>query len=65
MQRAQHGLEADVVATVLKDVVQALDLLGTVGEDEYLVALLEEVGKRLPDEVEILVVDALRLAVQR
>ena len=65
VQRAQHRLEADGVATVLKDVVQALNLHGAVAQDDQLVALRQEIGKRLTDKVKILVVDALWLAVQR
>ena len=65
VQRAQHGLKADVVAAVLKDVAQALDLLGAVAQDEQAVAAGDEVAERLPDEVKVLVVDALWLEVQR
>ena len=65
VQCPQHGFKGDGVAPVLKDVVQALNLLGAVTQDDQFVALGQEVGERLPDEVKILVVDALRLAVQR
>ncbi len=65
VQRAQHGLKGDVVAAVVKDVAQALDLLGAVAQDEQAVAAGEEVAERLPDEVKVLVVDALWLEVQR
>ena len=64
VQCAVDGLEGDVVAAVLKDVAQSLNLLGAVAQDDDAVALGQEVGERLPDEVEVLVVDALGLAVQ-
>ena len=65
MQSAQYRLKADVIAPVLKDVVQALNLLGAVGEDEYFIVLGQELRERLADEVKILVVNTLRLAMQR
>ena len=64
MQRPEYRLKGDIVATVLKDVVQAFNLLDTVAQDDKPVATGQEVGERLADEVEILVVNALWLAVQ-
>ena len=65
VQCAQHGLKGDGVTAVFKDVAQALNLLGTVTQDEQPVTTRQEVGERLPDEVKVLVIDALGLAVQR
>ena len=61
----QHRGESDVVAAVVEDGFEAFNLLAAVGEDEQAVAIGKELLERAADEVEILVVDALRSAVQR
>ena len=65
MQRAQHGLKADVVATVFKNDLESLNLLGTVAQDVDGVAMRKKVAERPADEVKILVIDALGCAVKR
>ncbi|GFI52765.1 hypothetical protein IMSAGC021_01071 [Muribaculaceae bacterium] len=64
MDRRHDGREGYVVAAVGEDYLQALDLLLAVAEDADAVALGEEAGETLADQLEILVVDGLRGAVE-
>ena len=64
VQGVQYGRKRDVVLAVFKYHAQAFGLLRAVREYVYLVALRYEVLERTAYEVEILVIDALRCAVQ-
>ena len=56
MDRRGYRSEADVVAPVLENRAEAVGLVRGVGEDQYAVSLAEEVGERVGDQVEVLVV---------
>ena len=61
---AQHGRERNLVASVVEYGAQAVDLPRAVAENSYVVAARHEVGERRAYQVEVLVVYALRRAVQ-
>ena len=65
VQGVLNGFKLDVIVAVLEDEPQTLNLLGTVAQDANPVAFFNEVVERLADEVEVLVIDALRRAVER
>ena len=49
-----HRLKGYVIATLLEDGLQALGLLGAIGEDIELIPTPDEVGKRLLHQFEVL-----------
>ena len=65
MEGTQHGHEGDIVAAVVENGFQTVDLLLAVGKYHESVAVAQKVGKRLPYEFKILMIDALRTAFQR
>ena len=60
---AQHRLELDIVFAVVEDDTQTLNLFFAVAQNEDSVAFFQKTLKRVADEVEILVIDALWRAV--
>lgn len=49
-----YGRESYLVASVCKNLFQAFNLFVTVGEDEYLIAIVNELRERVAYQVKIL-----------
>ena len=54
-----HRSEGNIAAALLEDGLQALGLLGAVGEDIELVATVDEVGERLLHQLKVLMEEGL------
>ena len=65
VQRAQAGFKLDVIVSVVEDGTQSRNLLFVVAEDEDAIATRKKILERVTNEVEVLVINALRRAVQR
>ena len=64
VQSALHSLKRNIVAAVGENLPQTVELFGVVRQYQQPVALAAEAGEGVGDDVEILVVDTLRRAVE-